>query len=73
MWSLKIFFKCYRKIDNVNNLISEFTRGPPHKVLQAALWTPIFYIGFGLLANIQTSRKEIRKTKKEKGEELLLL
>jgi hypothetical protein len=33
----------------------------------------MFYVSFGLLANIQTGRKEIRKTEREKGKELLIL
>lgn len=71
--SFKIFFKCYRKINNVNITISEFTRGPLQEVLRAACCTSMFYVSFGLLANIQTGRKEIRKTEREKGKELLIL
>jgi len=61
-----MFFKCCHTIYNVNISISEFTRGPLQKDLRAACCTPVFYIGFGLPANLQTGRKEIRKTEREK-------
>jgi hypothetical protein len=49
--------------------ISEFTRGPLQNDLRAACCTSIFYTSFGLLANIQTGRKEIRKTERGKKSE----
>jgi hypothetical protein len=38
--------------------------------MRAAFCTSIFYISIGLLTNIQTGRKEIIKTEREKGEKI---